>query len=146
MSYDDDDDDNGKWALEARKQRASDTNVLIGAIVNLRKKDFDCCRGSGVLISLAGLDGKAIAAEFMVPAEQMEAIKALIITGIGDILQLRKHLRAAELRDIENILATFPQPKTGEVKLATQTEEQSNGGQRAKTKEANPAADHLRNK
>lgn len=89
----------------ARTISADYTHTLVAALKALQGTDFSKWMGSGILVDLTPITPeKHLANEFMLPAEDMEEIKPLIIKSLRRHLELRKARLLGEIRDIEAAL------------------------------------------
>ncbi len=87
-----------------RVRNADETRALVDTINKLTKRDFTTMMGSGILVSLTDLEGRAIAPEFCMPAEDMEGIKGAFITSIRAALERRLVRLQSEMRSIEETI------------------------------------------
>lgn len=88
-----------------RQANAESTSTLIQTLQMLQKTDFRKKMGSGIVVNMAEItEGQPPVAEFMLAAEDVEAIKLPIIQSIRSSLHLRKLRLIGEIRDIEKAL------------------------------------------
>ncbi len=80
------------------------TSTLIDALKALSKTDFTRYMGSGLIISIANLEGEQLTSRFMIAGEDMEQIKHPIIASIKAHLVLRRIMRQSEIADIDAVL------------------------------------------
>lgn len=104
--FDIDIDEYDDSTIAQRLRRSQDTTVVVGALKVLEKKDFTFMMGSGLMLAVIDLNGRAVTHEFMIRAEDMEKIKPGIIQSLRDTLELRKALLRTELASIESVLPT----------------------------------------
>jgi hypothetical protein len=87
-----------------QKISAQLTSTLVSAISNLERRDFVLGMGSGLIISIADLEGRSVTEPFMINTEDMQDIKPHIIKSIKRVLKLRLASLQADIRSIEQIL------------------------------------------
>ena len=87
---------------QARISNADRTATLLDALKMLEKTDFTTMMGSGIMVKLTPItEGKHLADEFMLAAEDMETIKAGMIKSLRDALARRRAMLRSEVSDIE---------------------------------------------
>lgn len=91
-----------------QKTSAQLTSTLVSAISNLERRDFVLGMGSGLIFSIADLEGRSVTEPFMINTEDMQDIKPHIIKSIKRALKLRVALLQADIRSIEQVVTPPP--------------------------------------
>jgi hypothetical protein len=89
-----------------RVENADRTSTLLAALKMLETTDFTTMMGSGIMVKLTPItDGKHLADEFALPAEDMETIKAGMIASLQAVLRRRRASLLSEVKKIETAVS-----------------------------------------